>query len=59
MVQRTHQINFIGKVGYTASSVSKSNIESVKNYIEHHKEHHHNINKEEEFIAILKALGSG
>ena len=40
--------------GYAAFSVSKSNIESVKNYIEHQEDHHHNTTTEEEFNALLK-----
>jgi len=40
--------------GYAAFSVSKSNLDVVKHYIEHQKDHHNNVTAEEEFDALLK-----
>ena len=51
--EQTRQ-DFHWQDGYAAYSVSKSNIESVKNYIEHQEDHHHNITTEEKFDALLK-----
>ena len=49
-----NQIGFSLQDGYAAFSVSKSNIDDVKDYIEHQADHHHNITVEEEFNALLK-----
>ena len=40
--------------GYAAFSIIKSNLDEVKDYIEHQEDHHHNVATEEEFNALLK-----
>ncbi|HOM78857.1 MAG TPA: IS200/IS605 family transposase [Candidatus Cloacimonas acidaminovorans] len=48
------KLDFHWQDGYAAFSVSKSNIDDVKDYIEHQADHHHNITVEEEFNALLQ-----
>ena len=46
--------DFRWQEGYSAFSVSKSNIQSVVNYIENQREHHKTITFEEELKSFLK-----
>ena len=43
--------------GYGAFTVSHSNVEEVRNYIAHQKEHHRKTSFRDEFIQFLKANG--
>ncbi len=52
-----HGIDFAWQEGYGAFSVSASNAEAVKEYIEHQPEHHAKRNFEEEFLALLRKCG--
>jgi REP element-mobilizing transposase RayT len=45
------------QTGYTALSVSKSQVEWVKRYIENQEEHHRKVSFEEEVLALLKKHG--
>ena len=46
--------SFAWQKGYGAFSVSVSNLERVKHYIETQAEHHRRRNFEQEFVALLK-----
>ena len=46
--------SFAWQKGYGAFSVSLSNLETVKNYIDTQEEHHRKRSFEQEFIALLK-----
>lgn len=46
--------NFHWQAGYGAFSVSQSNVEDVKRYIENQEEHHRTKTFKEEFVAFLK-----
>jgi putative transposase len=48
---------FKWQTGYGAFSVSRSNVEHVKQYIANQKEHHRTMTFQEEFIAFLKKHG--
>jgi REP element-mobilizing transposase RayT len=48
---------FSWQEGYGAFSVSSSQIEVVKEYIENQEEHHRKRNFEEEFVALLRNCG--
>ena len=52
-----HGIGFAWQDGYGAFSVSASNREAVKYYVEHQAEHHRKHSFEEEFVALLKKSG--
>jgi len=52
-----HGIDFAWQEGYGAFSVSASNVEAVKEYLEHQPEHHTKRNYEEEFLALLRKSG--
>ena len=43
--------------GYGAFTVSHSNVEDVRRYIAHQKEHHEKVSFRDEFIQFLKANG--
>ncbi len=43
--------------GYSAFSVSQSNLESVKKYIQNQKKHHQNYSFDDENEALLKKHG--
>jgi REP element-mobilizing transposase RayT len=43
--------------GYSAFTVSESQVDRVRQYIQNQKEHHRKITFEEELIALLKAHG--
>jgi putative transposase len=43
--------------GYSAFTVSESQVERVEHYIQNQREHHKKSSFEEEFIALLKAHG--
>jgi len=49
--------DFSWQRGYGAFTVSQSNVEEVRRYIEHQKEHHKKISFRDEFIQFLKANG--
>lgn len=40
--------------GYGAFSVSSSNVNAVRNYIEHQAEHHAKHSFEDEFVSLLR-----
>ena len=48
------KLDFHWQDGYAAFSVSKSNLDDVKDYIELQEDHHHNVTAEEKFNALLK-----
>jgi putative transposase len=52
-----HGIDFAWQEGYGAFSVSSSNKETVKNYIEHQEEHHRKRSYENEFETMLRKSG--
>ena len=54
-----HGVQFAWQEGYGAFSVSASNVNAVKDYIEHQPEHHAKRSFEDEFVAILKKSGVG
>lgn len=54
---REHGINFAWQEGYGAFSVSSSNREAVRNYIEHQSEHHGKRSYEDEFEALVRKSG--
>ena len=45
---------FAWQIGYGAFSVSYSNLDEVRQYIESQAEHHRTMSYQEEFIAFLK-----
>jgi putative transposase len=49
--------HFAWQTGYAAFSVSKSQVESVRRYIENQKEHHRKVTFQEEVLAFLKKQG--
>ena len=49
--------NFSWQRGYGAFSVSHSNIEEVRRYIAHQKDHHRKVSFRDEFTRFLKANG--
>jgi len=51
---REYYPEFSWQDGYAAFSVSKSNIDAVKRYIENQEEHHHHTSAIEEFEKLLK-----
>ncbi len=52
-----HGIGFAWQDGYGAFSVSASNRDAVKQYVEHQAEHHRKHSFEDEFVALLKKSG--
>jgi REP element-mobilizing transposase RayT len=54
---REHGIDFAWQEGYGAFSVSSSNRETVKHYIEHQAEHHRKRSYEKEFETLLRKSG--
>ena len=46
--------NFQWQGGYAASSVSESNVDAVKAYVEGQEEHHRKMTFQEEYVAFLK-----
>ena len=46
--------DFYWQRGYVVSSVSRSNIEAVRSYIDHQEEHHRKRTFKEEFLEFLK-----
>jgi hypothetical protein len=46
--------SFAWQVGYGAFSVSQSNSDAVRAYIESQEEHHRTVSFQEEFVAFLK-----
>jgi len=52
-----HGFDFAGQEGYGAFSVSASNVEAVRNYIEHQPEHHARRSFEDEFVSFLRKSG--
>ncbi len=51
------QRGFAWQEGYGAFSVSQSNVEQVRRYIEQQEEHHRRISFDEEFIKLLERHG--
>ena len=49
--------DFAWQDGYAAFSVSASNVEAVKYYIEHQAEHHAKRSFEDEFVSLLRRSG--
>lgn len=49
--------DFHWQAGYGAFSVSASNVEDVRRYIEQQEEHHRKRTFQEEFVAFLKRYG--
>ncbi len=54
---RERGLDFAWQEGYGAFSVSSSNKDAVKNYIEHQAEHHRKRSYESEFEAMLRKSG--
>jgi len=52
-----HGSLFAWQEGYTAFSVSQSNLERVREYIAHQEEHHRKLTYQEEVLALLKKHG--
>jgi putative transposase len=52
-----HGFDFAWQEGYGAFSVSASNIDAVKYYIEHQAEHHTKHSFESEFVSLLRKSG--
>jgi len=49
-----HGFHFAWQEGYGAFSVSPSNVEAVRRYIEHQPEHHAKYSFEDEFVTLLR-----
>jgi putative transposase len=49
--------DFAWQRGYGAFSVSHSNVEEVRQYIAHQKDHHRKVSFRDEFIKFLKSNG--
>jgi len=49
-----HGFDFAWQEGYGAFSVSASNAEAVRHYIEHQDEHHAKHSFEDEFVSLLR-----
>lgn len=49
-----HGLNFAWQEGYGAFSVSASNVNAVKHYIDHQAEHHRKHSFEDEFVSLLR-----
>src|ERR1051325_3354258 len=49
--------NFHWQRGYGAFSIGQSNVDSLKRYIEHQKEHHKRISFQDEYRKFLKLYG--
>ena len=54
---RDHGIDFAWQEGYGAFSVSSSNRDAVKHYIEHQAEHHRKRTYEREFETLVQKSG--
>lgn len=52
-----HRASFAWQSGYTAFSVSQSNVAAVKRYIGEQEEHHGKLTYQEEVLALLKKHG--
>jgi REP element-mobilizing transposase RayT len=52
-----HRGHFSWQGGYTAFSVSQSNLERVKDYIAHQEEHHRKLTFQQEVLGLLKKHG--
>ena len=49
--------DFTWQRGYGAFTVSQSNVEGVRRYLQRQKEHHHKMSSRDEFIQLLKVNG--
>jgi REP element-mobilizing transposase RayT len=49
--------DFSWQRGYGAFTVSQSNVEEVRRYLQRQKEHHQKVSSRDEFIRCLKANG--
>jgi putative transposase len=54
---REHGVDFAWQEGYAAFSVSASQREGVRRYIENQAEHHRRRTFEDEFVALLQKSG--
>ena len=54
---KTQSPGFAWQDGYSALSVSPSQVEVVNNYIAHQAEHHHKRTFDEEYLALLVKAG--
>jgi REP element-mobilizing transposase RayT len=54
-----HEGDFAWQEGYGAFSISASNVEAVKYYIQHQPEHHAKHSFEDEFVSLLKKSSVG
>ncbi len=54
-----HRANLAWQRGYTAFTVSQSNLAAVKRYITQQEEHHRKLTFQEEVLAFLKKHGIG
>jgi putative transposase len=52
-----HGLDFAWQQGYGAFSVSASNREAVRHYVEHQPEHHAKHSFEDEFVSLLRKSG--
>jgi hypothetical protein len=52
-----HGFDFAWQEGYAAFSVSASNVEAVRHYVEHQAEHHARHSFEDEFVSLLRKSG--
>jgi putative transposase len=52
-----HGFDFAWQEGYGAFSVSASNVDAVKYYIEHQPEHHAKHTFEDEYVSLLRKSG--
>jgi putative transposase len=52
-----HGFDFAWQEGYGAFSVSASNADAVRHYIEHQAEHHAKRSFEDEFVSLLRKSG--
>ncbi|MGI9101469.1 MAG: IS200/IS605 family transposase [Terriglobales bacterium] len=52
-----HGIDFSWQEGYGAFSVSASNVQAVRDYIDHQPEHHARRSFEDEFVGLLRKSG--
>ena len=56
-MHKTCRKPFAWQSGYGAFSVSRSNLEAVREYIERQEEHHRRMDFKEEFISLLRKHG--
>lgn len=52
-----HGFDFAWQEGYGAFSVSASNVEAIRHYIQHQAEHHAKHSFEDEYVSLLRKSG--